>query len=319
LVYTSEMVPNNPQKNEPSVARLETISLDRLRAFLSVVERGSFTGAARTLGLPKSSVSKTIRQLETELGVQLLQRTSRVVRVTSVGRELHAALRPALAVVEDALLSAGAHRQAPKGYVRVSCPPDLDAALAGYVARFRKQHPGVSVDVCLTARQVDLVAEGFDLALRGGKLQSSAMVARRLLQTELRLFAAPSYLKRRGTPRTAADLHAHDCIGVNTSHGRVTWPLVSEDASAPLTLDCTVTTDDMRFAVELARLGGGVVLLPAITAEPLLKRKELVQVLPRLSVPNVALSIVTPRRGLEPLAVKRFREGLLAGGLRSHG
>jgi DNA-binding transcriptional LysR family regulator len=307
------MALNNTGKGELSVSNLETISLDRLTTFLAVVERGSFTGAARTLGVPKSSVSKTIRQLERNLGVQLLQRTSRAVRVTVVGSELHAALRPALAVVEDALLSASAHRQAPKGSVRVSCPPDLDAALAGYVARFRKQYPGVSVDVCLTARQVDLVAEGFDLALRGGKLRSSTMVARKLLQTELHLFAAPSYLKRRGAPHTAADLGAHDCIGVNTSHGRVTWPLVGKNGSEPLTVDCGVTTDDMRFAVELARLGGGVVLLPAITAEPLLKRKELVRVLPHLGVPSVALSIVAPRRGLEPLAVKRFREGLLSG------
>jgi DNA-binding transcriptional LysR family regulator len=126
------------------------------------------------------------------------------------------------------------------------------------------------------------------------------------------LFAAPAYLRKRGTPRRAADLAEHVCIGVHPVGSRSTWQLSNGTKAETVRVTCQMTTDDMRLASRLAVAGGGIVLLPLITAEARFTSGQLVRVLPKLSMPNVSLRIITPNRSLEPLAVRMFTEGLLA-------
>jgi DNA-binding transcriptional LysR family regulator len=303
-------MPNNPPESELNVRQTETMDLNRLRTFVRVLDQGSFTAAARALGLPKSSVSKAVRQLETALGIQLIQRSSRSVRATDAGSALHAAIKPALLTIVDSVTSTVTRGVEPSGRVRVSCPPDFDELMADYVAKFARRHPRVEVDVSLTVRNVDLVAEGYDLALRGGNLRDSSLVVRGAVHSEFGLFAAPEYLKRAGRPHRLSDLHDHTCVGVNVDHHRAVWKLAADGEPSALTVACQLTTDDMRLAVRLARNGVGIALLPLVTVQGSL-RHGLTRVLPKYATRNVTLRLVTPSLRLEPMSVRLFREGLL--------
>jgi DNA-binding transcriptional LysR family regulator len=303
---------NNPPRSERNVSQWETIDLNRLRVFAQVVEKRSFTAAAVALGLPKSSVSKSVRALEETLGVQLIQRSSRSVRATDAGSTLFESIRPAMAVITESVSATAIRGSDPRGRVRVSCPPDFDELLAPYVARFCHDHPGIAVEISLSARNVDLIADGYDLALRGGDLHDSGYVVRGTLRSAFALFASPTYLRTRKAPRRIPDLAEHVCIGVHPVGGRATWQLGNGTKTERVRVTCQMTTDDMRLASRLAVAGGGIVLLPLITAETLVAAGRLVRVLPKVSMPNVSLRIITPNRSLEPLAVRMFREGLFA-------
>jgi DNA-binding transcriptional LysR family regulator len=148
--------------------------------------------------------------------------------------------------------------------------------------------------------------------LRGGNLHDSGYVVRGTVRSAFALFAAPAYLRKRKTPRRAGDLAEHVCIGVHPVGGRAMWQLSNGTKTETVRVTCQMTTDDMRLASRLAVAGGGIVLLPLITAEAFLAAGRLVRVLPKLSMPNVSLRIITPNRSLEPLAVRMFREGLFA-------
>jgi len=303
---------NNPTKTELNVSLLETLDLNRLRVFAQVIDKRSFTAAAAALRLPKSSVSKSVRALEEGLGVQLIQRSSRSLRATDAGSALFESIRPALAVIADSVNATAVRGSEPRGRVRISCPPDFDELLAPYVARFCREHPGVAVEISLSARNVDLIADGYDLALRGGDLHDSGYFVRGTVRSAFALFAAPAYLRKRKQPRRAADLAEHVCIGVHPAGGHATWRLMSGRKTETVRVTYQVTTDDMRLASRVAVSGGGIALLPLITAETFVTAGLLVRVLPKLSMPNVSLRVVTPNSSLEPLAVRLFREGLFA-------
>lgn len=281
-----------------------------MRAFVRVVEDGSFTAAARRLGLPKSSVSRSITALEKSLGVRLLQRTTRALHLTDAGQTWFAQVRPALTSLTDSAASVRELGAEPRGRVRVSCPPDSHELLAGYVTRFMKKYPRVQLEVSFTARHVDLVAEGFDLAMRAGELKDSSLVVRRIHTTDLGLFAAPSYLKRRGTPKSVAALARHDCIAMSAPSGRAVWTLVGPSGEPEsVELQCALTTDLVEFAGRAAVAGLGIALLPEVFAGG---SAQLQRVLPEYRRVGGSLSVVSPSRGFEPRAVTLFKEGLIA-------
>ncbi|MBL8953120.1 MAG: LysR family transcriptional regulator [Myxococcaceae bacterium] len=285
------------------------MDLNQVNTFIRVVEDGSFTGAAAKLGLPKSSVSRAVTALEKSLGVRLLQRTTRALHLTEAGRTWFQQARPALASLTESAASVSALGTEPRGRVRMSAPPDSEELLSGFVADFRRRYPLVQVDVSFSARHVDLVAEGFDLALRAGELKDSSLVVRRIHESRLGLYAAPSYLKKRGTPRTLEDLTQHDCIVMNAPSGRATWRL-SGPAGEPETVEVNVAigTDTMQFAGRMALAGLGVAMLPQHVAA---RVEGLKRVLPEWQRVGSFLSIVSPSRGFEPRAVTLFKEGVI--------
>jgi DNA-binding transcriptional LysR family regulator len=303
---------NNLSIGRLNVSSEETIDLNRLRSFVAVADAASFTRAARSLGVRKSSVSKAVAMLEGEIGARLFDRTSRAVALTDAGRELHRVARAALSALTEAMVSAKlSHREA-RGRVRLTCPPDFDDLIADYVFRFGERYPRVSVEVSLTMRTVDLVAEGFDLALRGGRLADSALVCQRVIRSELGLFAAPGYTERAEPLRAVSDLARHPCILVQAGGWGLTWRLhTGQKKATTVAPSRQILADDMRFAARLAARGAGIALLPVLTARPLVSAGTLVRVLPRASVPGVPLSLVSPARRLETAAVRLFRDGLL--------
>jgi DNA-binding transcriptional LysR family regulator len=207
--------------------------MDRLTAmatFRRVVEAGSLSAAARAAGVPKSAVSKQLAALEAHLGARLLNRTTRNLSLTEVGRAYLERCRLILEEVEEAEALTASLQGEPRGTLRVNAPMSfgflhLAPALPDFVAR----HPGVEVDLVMNDRRVDLIDEGFDLAVRIGPLADSSLIARRLGTYRMVVCGSPTYLARRGVPRTLDDLAAHDCLRYVSGDGSDAWPFATPD------------------------------------------------------------------------------------------
>jgi len=206
---------------------MATIDLNRVRLFTRVVDAGSFTAAARAAGLPKSSISRAVAALERDLGVRLIQRTTRRVQVTEAGRTYYESVSRALSGIDEATEAVADLTDIPRGTVRLTAPADMgDRLLAPALTRFASRYPEVHLEVSLAQRVVDLVHEGFDLAVRIGKLTDSRLVARPLGPVRAGVFASPRYLKRRGRPRSVAELASHECLLFRSPAGGAVWELV---------------------------------------------------------------------------------------------
>jgi len=193
-------------------ATIEGLDLNQVSAFVRVMEAGSFTDAARVLGLPKSSVSRRVSALEKALRVRLLQRSTRKLVLTEAGRVYFERARAALAGLTDASSAVTDMSRELAGPIRFTAGGDNTGFLIGLIAEFLERYPKVQLDVVHTPRRVDLLAEGFDLALRAGPLVDSSLVVRRLGRSDLGLHASRAYLRRAGTPRRVGDLAKHRFI-----------------------------------------------------------------------------------------------------------
>ncbi len=286
------------------------MDLNRIAVYAQVVEEGSFTAAAKVRGVRKSSVSRAVAALEADLGIRLLQRTTRKLSVTDAGRAYYERARDALAGLEEGRQAVAALGAEPRGRVRVTAPVDLAGDLAAATAAFLRDNAQVQVDVLLTARYVDLVQEGFDLAVRAGVLADTSLLARKLGVSDLGLFASPAYLARAGRPRKPADLTSHECVLYRAAEGNATWKLSGPGGQVEVTVRGRATTDERAFVrgMLLADFGIGLVPVPLVSA--LVKAGQLERVLPRWASRGAPLHLVWPSRRFEPIAVARYREAL---------
>ncbi len=283
------------------------MDLNLLAVFEAVARTRSFSAAARELRLPKSSVSRGVARLESELRLQLLFRTTRHVSLTAAGTALYDRVTPLLASMRAAIAEAPEGEE-PTGALRVTAPADIGSyLLAEVVTRYTTRHPAVSVELSLTGRIVDLVAEGFDLALRAApSLRDSTLVARKVASMTVQLFASPLYLARRGTPRTEADLASHDGVIFASASGGT--PLQASRGVAELAPRARIRCDDLLFVREALRAGAGLGLLPAFVADADVAAGTLVRVLPRFERPAGNLYIVSPATRHVPRKVTAFRD-----------
>lgn len=300
---------NYGASRQRTVAANGAIDLNRVRVFIHVVEDGSFTAAAARLAMPKSSVSRSITALERSLGVRLMQRTTRALNLTDAGRTYFQQVRPALASLSDSAASVRALGTEPRGRVRVTAPPEAEELLCTFIGRFKKKYPLVQIDASFSSRRVDLVAEGFDVAMRAGELKDSSLIARKVVTNRFGLFASAGYLRRRGTPKSVADLAGHECIGMNTPTGRAVWTLQRPDGKEEsVEVKCSLTTDLLQFAARSAAEGLGIAMLPELMTSQV---PDLLQrVLPQYGKGGGDMNIVSPSRAFEPLAVSLFKDGL---------
>ena len=292
------------------------MDLNHVAVFTRVVELESFTAAAKQLGLPKSSVSRTVTRLEEQLGVRLLQRTTRTLHLTEAGQAYYERARVALGSLEEAALAASNLSVEPRGIVRMTAPGDMGAFnLAGIVARFVRKYPLVHVELSLTGRTVDLVGEGFDLALRAGKLRDSSLVARKIGSDSLGLFASISYLRRRGRPKTLAELAHHECVLFRATNGKAEWRLTGPSGEQRVTVRGPINADEMGFVQQAVSAGVGIGLVPQIGIRLAAKggdQPETVRLLPEFSLPGGDLNVVTPSARFLPASVTVFRDFLVA-------
>ena len=285
------------------------MDLNDLALFTRVVERGSFTAAAKATGLPKSSVTRGIARLERELNVRLIQRTTRQRGVTDAGRELYERVRGAVGALEEATETVREHGTEPAGVVRVTANPD--ASMMGIpeaVAELRETLPKIHVELILTSRVVDLVAEGIDLAVRAGPLADSTLVAKKIGVTNAGLFASKAYLKKRGKPAKLGELGDHDCILFRGHDGHGTWPLVGPRGHQTIELDGVASVDDFWCGANLIAAGVGIGMLPLFLAY---RRGGLEQVLPEYMMVGGPLHVVMPSGAYVPARVTAVREVLV--------
>ena len=286
------------------------MDLNRATTFIRVVEAGNFTRAAEALGLPTSSVSRSVAKLEGDLGVTLLERTTRRVALTDAGRAFFERAREALAGLEEAnSLALDAAREA-HGVVRVALPLELAPASGALLASFLEQHPRVRTEVTFTNRGAELVGDLVDIGVALGRLPDSSLVTRRVGNANHKLFAAPAYLERRGAPRTVADLARHDAIVTRAIGGEGRWELVGPRGPERVDVQARVVGDSFAFVASAAVAGLGIALLHAWQGEELVAEGKLVPVLPRLSAETALHVLVHGARHL-PRRVVLMRDFLV--------
>ncbi|MBH2010457.1 MAG: LysR family transcriptional regulator [Xanthomonadaceae bacterium] len=288
--------------------------LNDMLYFAEVAERGGFAAAGRALGLPKSRLSRRVAELESRLGVRLLQRTTRKLSLTEVG-DIY--LRHCSAMRDEALAAAEAvaHLQVePRGMLRVTCPVTLAQSTLGYlIPRYLALFPLVKLDLRVTNRVVDLVEEGIDIALRVRPTldDSGSLVVKQLGATCGHLLASPEQLRRQGTPATLEDLARLDTVAMSATDGRSAWVLVgSEGQEFVFQHQPRYVADDLQ-TLKLAVLAGtGISFLPEFLSRAELQAQLLVPVLPGWAPkPGMAHAVFPSRRGQIP-AVRSFLDFL---------
>ncbi|PJL66740.1 LysR family transcriptional regulator [Stenotrophomonas maltophilia] len=231
-----------------------------MQAFVAVAERGSFAGAAEQLQVSAVMVGKYIQQLETHLGTALLQRNTRRQRLTEAGSAYLAGCRQVLEQVQQAEADVAGLQIQPRGLLRVSAPTTWGSCvLAPQLAGLLRAQPQLNIELDLSNRRVDLIEDGFDVAIRVGPLPSQEVVARPLPPYAMSLCAAPAYLRRRGTPRTPADLQGHDCLSHLAWRGGHGWQLAN---GQQVDWEARLTCNDGVALREAAVAGAGLVLQP---------------------------------------------------------
>lgn len=250
--------------------------------FVAIVDTGSVTGAAEVLGLPRPTVSRRLARLEERLGVRLLHRTTRRITVTPEGELLYLRARRVVEMAREAESAIRRLDGVPRGLLRFSAPSEIPRGpVAGWLGEFVLRYPEVELEVVADNRHVDLVADGFDVALRRGTIEDTSLVARTLVVNEIVAVASPSYLSSAGTPQQLEDLAQHECLvdyrsGLRPHSG---FPLCD---GGTVDVSGRFKSNLMMLRLEAAKQGLGIALAPERTVAEDLERGELVRVLPGL-------------------------------------
>ena len=291
------------------------MELSHLDTFVKVVQTGSFTRAAEQLHTQKAHVSRVVSQLEAELGVRLLERTTRSLSLTEIGREFFERAVGILGAADDARRAVQQAQGEPRGTLRLSCGVEFGMlAVNRWVRDYLLRHPDVNVDLEMTGRVVDLVHEGFDLAVRVGPLADSTLAARKLGELRYGLFAAPGYLRRHPPPRQPGDLAQHALIRFSGSRLRLVWTF-TRGADTQRVEPVARLNANNSFAVRDAAVDAlGIAQLPLLLAQPEVDAGRLVPVLADWQLPSAPVHAVfasarylTPKvRAFIDLAVEAF-------------
>lgn len=284
------------------------MELDGIAIFVKVVQAGSFSQAARLLGVPNTTVSAKVARLEKRLGVTLIQRTTRKLHITPAGRAYFERCAPALEAIENAEAQMTLAAPEPAGVLRITAPGDVaHGLLPPIVSRFLERYPRTKVEIVVANRVVDLVAEGVHLAIRAARLADSTFVARKFMPFSGGLWASAAYLKRKGTPGSPKDLAQHDGLLFARSLGQP--PTLNDGrAKSALEFQARIAADDLETLRTFALRGRGIATL----TDYLGREAGLVQVLPGWSWMAGALSFVYPGQRFVPANVRAFIDTALA-------
>jgi DNA-binding transcriptional LysR family regulator len=286
-----------------------------LLIFANVADLGSFSRAADKMGLPKSTVSRRLAALEQRLGERLLLRTTRRQTLTEFGHELLDHARQVALEVQAVAALSERRQAAPSGRLRVSMPSDFaNLVLTEPIAAFAAMHPGIQLELDLSARRVDLLGEGFDLALRIGALPDDSLLsARRLTVLSSGLYASPQYLAEFGQPSAPEALGRHSAVRLLVGHGEpLPWSLSWGDQQWQGLPPGRISANAPELLMRLARAGAGIAAVPDHIALPDVHRGLLRRVLPDWCLPPVTVSAVFPGRKLMPAKTRAFIDMLQA-------
>lgn len=279
--------------------------------FVNVVKNGSFTKAAQSLSLPVSTVSDRVSALEEELGVTLLARTTRKLRLTEEGSALFRKAEGGVASVLAAFEEAKAAHSGPTGVLRLTAPVDMvPNELAAAILEYRAKFPKVRVEMHFSNRFVDLIAEGFDIAIRGGALDDSSLLAKRIGSGGLVLVASPEYVRKNPPLRHPRDLKDHACVGFLHNDGTgagLEWVLRSaEGKTLRVPVEPRVACGSFQMVISVVRAGGGVGFIPKNLLVEDLRKNRVVQVLPEWGTQASPVHLVYPAQRFASPKVKEM-------------
>jgi DNA-binding transcriptional LysR family regulator len=281
--------------------------LNSLRDFIAVIQEGSFAGAGRALGVPKSTLSKRIQVLEKDLGIRLIERTTRALRMTSDGAFFYERALGLMREVEDTRNLLQARTISPSGVLRISAPLLFGQTLLGSLAaQYREQYPDVTLDLVLTDRRVDLIEENFDASIRTGQQPSSSLVVRVFAEINNIVVASPK-ASRRWAVALPDDLARAPCLTHQTDNvARSKWQLVRQETVVTVQVKPVIQTTSMLALRDAAIAGAGVAYLPEFLVEDALKSRRLERLLPDWSSRKVPVCIVYPSARLMSNRLRTF-------------
>lgn len=287
--------------------------LEEIEAYVAVVDYQGFGKAAEKLGIAKSKISRRVSELESRLGVQLLQRTTRRQKLTDSGREFYQRATQILADLNEAeQFVSDAHCDV-SGRIRLAIPLGIGIRqLAVPIADFLERHPGIRIDIDLNDRQIDLIEENIDLAIRVGELEDSSLVARRLASVNFAICASPAYLQRFGEPRHPAELTDHEVLVYSNLPAGRQWSYVDRGKTVSPRVKYRLSANNGEFLAAVAVRGNAIVNGPLAYLQPYLDSGELVQILQPYTTPGVGMYAVYPPGRLVSRRIKIFSDALHA-------
>jgi DNA-binding transcriptional LysR family regulator len=287
-----------------------SMDLNSLALFAKVVEVNGFSAAARHLSMPLATVSRRVAELEDELGVCLLERSTRKLRLTEVGSEILEHARSTMAIRDAVNGIVSNHKSAVSGVLRVCAPPTIDSLLSPLVCAFQASYPQVRVHIHITGETVDPIEDGIDLAFRWGPLDDSSLIARRILTYRHRLVASPAYFETRERPNQPRDLLAHPLVTFAQAPRENRWGFVNIDGGAEETVSFLphLSMNDFASLTPALLSGAGIGDLPPLVQPHLLRNGELEEVMPRWRFRAMDLWLLRLGRRHVPRAVRLFKE-----------
>jgi len=286
--------------------------LDDILVFAKVAQFESISKAARSLGMPISSVSRRLSALESDLGVSLVRRTTRQVTLTPQGRQYFNECLEPLAALQEAERVLARTQAKPEGALKVSVPMILSQGLfIDFLSRFSKQHTGIRIDLYITNVYLNLVADNIDVAIRFGELRDSSAVAAKLGHTIRYVVASPEYLKGRRLPVEPEELKTHDCVMLNSKNNEADWDLVSGRKKVRVHVSGSVSSRDCLSVSAFVLRGNGIGLVEYSYCEQALARGDLVRLLPRWTSNEIPVFALYPSRKFLPPRVSAFLDALV--------
>jgi len=283
------------------------IDLNDMIIFANVVDAGTISGAARAMGQPKSTVSRRMKLLEEELGVRLLQRTTRSLKLTELGAVFYERCKRVEVEAAEAERSVSAGQETPRGILRVTAPAETGVTQMGtLIAEYAKKHPDVRVVMDLSNRFVDLIEEGYDLAIRAGRLEDSTLVARRLGSSRLVVCASPRYIETNGAPATPYELKHHPLVLYSSALQKLSFNFSGARGNATVQLEAQHCANSLMVLRDMVKSGYGITLLPESHTHRDVAEGRLVLLLDDWKLPEDGVFAVYPSpRHLTP-KVKSF-------------
>lgn len=270
------------------------IDLNEVAVYIKVVQTGSFSQAAKQLGMPNSTVSFKISSLEKRLAMTLIQRTTRKLNITPAGQAYYKRCVQGLKEIQAAEQEIATIQGEPQGLLRITAPIELGSSvLPDLISEYTKKFPKVRVELILAGRHVDLLAENVDLAIRAGELKDSSLIAKKIGSVYFAPLASPKYLKANGMPSHPRDLKHHQCLQF-TLLGDDEWKLVSSKGSLTVSLSPKVAVDDLAMLKLLALKGDGIALLPTHLCYGDVQSGKLVRILPEWRTALTSVHFVYP-------------------------
>lgn len=283
------------------------MDLNEISAFISIVQNGGLSRAAESTGIPKATLSRKLAQLESRLGTVLLRRTTRKITLTKAGEEYFNRCSQLLKEIEETEKAVIQEQQAPKGILKFTAPVDTGTyPLAPILVKFMAQYPDIKLDIMYTDRRVDMIAEGFDVALRAGVLTSNTLKAKKIGRERFILVASKTYLKKNPAIKSVKDLNTHRLLGFNPQKDAIEWQLKSPDGKSNIQVNPCFRTTSLSSTLAMAIEGAGIALIPRFMVMEAIKAGKLEHILENVYSERGEFSLVYPEQRFLPPKVRVF-------------